>query len=161
MIPHNALFREINTLAEVFEGAVVDVDETLDLTAAALEEDDPAMERARLATRGFIHGRTIRWMIRVDTVLSLTVHELRSADEAILSVADHREALRAACARLTSIHTSSVTGELDDDNQVILIASSAFLHFHIAVVCRTNPGLIRADTIQRCAQAQCDLLKLT
>jgi hypothetical protein len=161
MIPHRAMLREIATVSETFSDATVDADEALDLTSAALEEDDPVMERARLATRGFIHGRTIRWIVGSDTVLSLTVHELGSSDEAILSVADHREALRAACARLNPTNSFSVTGELDDDNEVILIASTAFLNFHITVACRTTPNLIHVHTIECCAQAQCDLLETT
>jgi hypothetical protein len=75
----------------------IDADDSLDLMAAALEDDDPVLEKSRLVSRGFVHGRTVRWVGNNGAlVASVTVHELASPTEALLSLADLREQLRAA-----------------------------------------------------------------
>jgi hypothetical protein len=77
----------------------VDADESLDVTAAALEAEDPVLERSRLVSRQFTHGRHRRWVVDhhgMATVVSLTIHEFSSAEQAAFSLADLREQFRAA-----------------------------------------------------------------
>jgi hypothetical protein len=160
MIPHAAIFRDVHRVDPVFVDAVIDADESLDLTAAALEEDDPVLERSRLVTRGFRHGRTIRWITRTDQpiVVSLTVHELASTSEALLSVADHFETLRAAAAILESPTTTLVSGYMDDSDSRLHIQSEAVSHFHITIAATFRPGQLDVARFRAVANSQRELL---
>ncbi len=157
MIPHAVMFRDLRNVHRSLADAEIDVDETLDLTAAALEEDDPQMEQARLATRGFRYGHTIRWIV-ASSVVSLTVHELASPADAILSVADHRETLRAATAILEMVSPSIVSGYMIDGIEVIRVHSSATGAFHVTVVARVPVGTVDQETIELIALQQRALL---
>jgi hypothetical protein len=91
-------------VAAVFPGAVRDDSRTrvLDLDGAALEEPDAQMERARLATRGFVVAYARCWTWN-DGTAYVTVYELGSREQAALAVADLRETLRAAGAAMSSL----------------------------------------------------------
>jgi hypothetical protein len=120
----------------------------LDLTAAALEEPDAHMERARLETRGFVtaYVRCWVWDEGADPPASphpasayVTVYELGSATQARLAVADLRETLRAAGASDLSDTSTKVPPEgtvlrayIDDDmGDRSSIATSAMGQFHV------------------------------
>ncbi len=135
-----------------------DVDESLDLTAAALEEDDAVMERSRLLTRGFKHGRTVRWISDDGVVISLTVHELASITEAQLSVADHRETLRAAAALIEVVTSDHVAARMNDEGDELFVLSHAVGQFHVVLATRGLAGQIQASALQQIADRQADLL---
>ncbi len=135
MIPFSALVEAVD---DVLPGAQIDVDESLDLAAAALEEDDPVLERSRLATRGFLHGRHRRWEVaETGTVLSMTVHEFSSTEEAVLSVADLRERLRAAAVTdLRSTRVSVDAQYTDEDGSALACVSRATGEYQVIVAMR-------------------------
>ena len=149
MIPFAALLAQVEDL---MVGASIDVDDSLDLAAASLEEDDPVLERSRLVSRGFLHGRHRRWianepaahmptmpaMPTVPTVLSLTVHEFAMSAQAELSLADLRERLRAAAiADLRASARSLIAAYRDDDSDQLACASRVTGVYQVIVAMRS------------------------
>ncbi len=139
MIPFAVL---VDTIHDLLPGAQIDIDESLDLAAAALEEDDPVLEKSRLVSRGYIHGRHRRWVVAGPgddaTVISLTIHEFKSVQESQLSVADLRERLRAAAVtNLRSTSTSLEARYPADDGSHLSCISQLSGRFQVIVVART------------------------
>lgn len=146
MIPFAALVAQVEDL---MVGATIDVDDSLDLAAAALEEDDPVLERSRLVSRGFLHGRHRRWIANepaapmptvptVLRVLSLTVHEFAMSSQAELSLADLRERLRAAAiADLRASARSLIAAYRDDDSDQLACASRVTGVYQVIVAMRS------------------------
>jgi hypothetical protein len=135
MIPFAVL---VNSIRDLLPGAEIDVDDSLSLAEAALEEDDPVLERARLATRGFVHGRHRRWVVADQgQVLSMTVHEFGSQEQAVLSVADLRERLRAAAVTgLRSTAWSVDAQYTDEDDSAMACVSRTTGPFQVIVAAR-------------------------
>jgi hypothetical protein len=71
----------------------------LDLTGAAMLEADVHHERARLMTRGFREGAA-RWWTASGATAQVTLLRLRDHRQAELSLADTRDSLEAAGARV-------------------------------------------------------------
>lgn len=97
---------------------------TLDLTEAALLEPDPAAERARLRSRGFVRARMVTWHAG-DMALSISLYELGDAQQAALAVQDTVEALRAAAARMGTISGLPGAVLVDDDALTIAVTFDA------------------------------------
>ncbi len=140
MIPFAALLAHVDDLVP---DAEIDIDETLDLAAAALEEDDPVLERSRLVSRGFVHGRHRRWVAGDSvhqTVLSLTVHEFAAPVQAELSLADLRERLRAAAiSDLRATARSLIAHYEDEDGAQLGCASTVSGVYQVIVATRHAP----------------------
>jgi hypothetical protein len=156
MIPHAHILRDFSSW---FGEGQIDVDESLDLTAASLEEDDAVMERARLVTRGYAHGRTVRWIAEIDVIISISVYELTSALEAQLSVADHRETMRAAGAFTETASAVTVIARLQDDGDELALISQAHGPFHVTLLTRAAPQSVSTSTLLAISDAQSALLK--
>ncbi len=157
MIPYALILRDFSSW---FGEGQIDVDESLDLTAASLEEDDAAMERARLVTRGFLHGRTVRWVGDIGVIVSISVYELNSPMEAQLSVADHRETMHAAGALTESVSATTVIARLPDDDDELVLVSHAHGGFHMTLLTRADPQAIATSALLSIAETQCALLKI-
>jgi hypothetical protein len=151
VIPYAHMVRDFSTW---FGEGDLEADDSLDLTAAALEEDDAVMERARLATRGFQHGRAVRWVSHDDIVISLSVYLLRSSTEALLSVADHRETMTAAGAVMLLSTSSTVIASFDDEGDQLQLISVAVGDHHITLMSRAAPGLVDVETLRQIASTQ-------
>ncbi len=132
----------LNSISDLLPGAVIDIDDSLTLAEAALEEDDPVLERARLATRGFVHGRHRRWVadakgVGGPIVVSLTVHEFATVQQAVLSVADLRERLRAAAVTdLRSTPNSIEAVYPDEDGAALACVSRTTGPFQVVIAAR-------------------------
>jgi hypothetical protein len=157
MIPYAHILRDFSPW---FGEGQIDADDSLDLTAAALEEDDAVMERARLATRGFQHGRTVRWVSNDDVVISLSVYLLKSPTEALLSVADHRETFRAGGAHTSVASPTTVIATMDDEGDQLTVFSVALEAHHVTLASRAAPG-IQIATLQEILSRQQQLIAST
>ncbi len=128
----------LDTVEDLLPAARIDIDESLDLSRAALEEDDPVLERSRLATRGFVHGRHRRWVVADQgLVVSVTVHQFGSAEQAVLSVADLRERLRAAA--VTDLRSTARYFDAqyaDEDGSTLACVSRTTSAFQVIVATR-------------------------
>jgi hypothetical protein len=105
----------------------------LDLVEAALLEGDPAAEKARLRSRGFVRARISTWRSEHVT-LSITLYELRDGQQAALAVLDVVEALRAAAARI-----GTVGGHPGAELDGVLVSSFAVGSVHAVIVLVGGP----------------------
>ncbi len=164
MIPSNALLGT-QTISTLLDDLAVTPDgdiESLDLTAAALAEADPMMERSRLVSRGFVHARLRRWETANGDVVTITVYEFVDATQAVFSVSDIHESLRAAggSVRQQGAQTSSVSLLTTDDDVAYesLVHTVAVERFQVVVVTTATPSTFTWRSIDAIAGAQAILL---
>ncbi len=132
--------------------------ESLDLTAAALLEPDAMMERSRLASRGFVHGRAGRWETADGDVVTITVHQVADEQQARFANDDVHETLRAARATIHRRGSTSFTATLTDDGADSIICSVAGGAFHTVIVTGSLTATFALAPIERLAAEQSRLL---
>jgi hypothetical protein len=137
--------------------------ESLDLTAAALAEADPMMERSRLVSRGFVHAQFGRWETGLGDVVTITVYEFADAAQAVFSVSDIHESLRAAGGRIQEhTPTTSSVSLLTHDDAIAyesLVYTMACGSFQVVVATTAGPSTFDWASIHAIAEAQSNRLK--
>jgi hypothetical protein len=141
--------------------------ESLDLVAASLLEPDPMMEKSRLVSRGFVHGRTGRWETESGAVASITIYEFAEPVQASYSVDDLHDTLLAAggsvqrrSPALVGSILSPATDETDEGHEKdtdpweSVIASQTSGCFQVLVVTGAEPGGFTFGDILRVATTQ-------
>jgi hypothetical protein len=150
----------ISILLGTVEVTVDDGIESLDLTAAALTEADPMMERSRLVSRGFVHAQFRRWETGEGNVVTVTIYEFADAIQAALSVSDVHESLRAAGAAIrTHGPATSSASLLTIDAEMTyesLVHTIAVREFHVVVATTAQPSAFSWESVRDIADAQAD-----
>jgi hypothetical protein len=155
MIPRHLI---VSDLTPFLGPGDVDHDEVLDLTMAALLEDNALLERSRLVSRQFVSARTFTWLgSESDICVNITITEFASPEQSILSVEDLRDRLQAA-AIAVGTDPFSVTASYRNDppESVLTVMSEHVGSLQMVIVIE---GDVHAAVANRVGHAQAQLLR--
>jgi hypothetical protein len=102
------------------------------------------------------------WSLEVTRMGALfdgLLRSMSSALEAQLSVADHRETMRAAGAFTETASAVTVIARLQDDGDELALISQAHGPFHVTLLTRAAPQSVSTSTLLAISDAQSALLK--
>jgi hypothetical protein len=155
VIPHRLVFRD---LAPIVGDGDVDRDESLDLVATSLLEDNPVLERSRLVTRGFQHARIFTWVCADErsSVVSITVTEFESAAQATMSNREVVETLTAADGVITPRASGTLAAFTDPDDPLQIVTGSVGAIQFVVV----GTGDITRPQLEAIVEGQRQLLQL-
>jgi hypothetical protein len=154
VIPHRAMWRGF----ELFGSGDIEVDESLDLSGASLLEDNPLLERSRLASREFVHCRIVTWHATDEQrSINLTATEFRTPQQAEFSLLDLHDRLLAASGTIRdTVGQLAVTFPATDDEQNMTVLSRTANATQVVVVAT---GWIELHQLEAVLDAQTELLR--
>jgi hypothetical protein len=144
---------------------IVDSEQTmaLDLTEASLLESDPAAERARLRSRGFVRGDIVTFSadahrapgrsMSITRSVSITRYQLADTQQAAYALRDVLDALRAAAVDVGFVGDIEGGVLRDEDGQIAVLTFTVANH-HVVVVAHG----CSVDEVGRIAAAQRELI---